>query len=54
MQEKQVILSLCVEQGLLAAMENHLFVWHNEVKLQVDGLGIGADLTRAVARLVML
>ena len=35
-------------------MENHLFVWHNEVKLQVDGLGIGADLTRAVARLVML
>ena len=53
-QERKVIFSLCVEQGLLAAMENHLYVWHKEVKLQVDGLGIGADLTRAVARLVML
>ena len=53
-QEKKAILSLCVEQGLLAAMENHLFVWHKEVRRQVDGLGIGADLTRAVARLMML
>ena len=35
-------------------MENHLFIWHKEVMRQVDGLGIGADLTRAVARLVML
>ena len=39
-QERKVIFSLCVEQGLLAAMENHLYVWHKEVKLQVDGLGI--------------
>ena len=35
-------------------MENHLYIWHKEVKHQVDGLGIGADLTRAVARLIML
>ena len=53
-EEKKLILSLCVEQGLLAAMDGHLYNWHLEVKKQVEGLGIGSDLTRAVARLVML
>ena len=53
-EEKKLILSLCVEQGLLAAMDGHLYNWHLEVKKQVEGLGIGSDLTRAVARLVLL
>ena len=53
-EEKKIILSICVEQGLLAAMEGHLFVWHKNVMKQEEGLGIGSDLTRAVARLVML
>ena len=52
--EKRLILSICVQQGLLAAMDGHLFVWHREVRKQQEGLGIGSDLTRAVARLVML
>ena len=52
--EKKRVLSLCVEQGLLAALDSHLYLWHREVKMQVDGLPIGLDLTRAVARLVMM
>ena len=43
-----------MEQGLLAAFEGHLYSWHREVKSQLKGLGIGEDLTRAVARLIML
>ena len=43
-----------MEQGLLAAMRGHLYNWHSEVREQVEGLSIGSDLTRAVARLVML
>ena len=43
-----------MEQGLLAAVDGHLFVWHKEVMKKQEGLGIGSDLTRAVARLVML
>ena len=31
-----------------------MFVWHKEVMKKQEGLGIGSDLTRAVARLVML
>ena len=53
-EEKKEILALCVEVGLMAAMEGHLYSWHGEVRKQREGLGIGADLTRAVARLVML
>ena len=53
-EEKKLIFSLCVEQGLLAAMRGHLYNWHSEVREQVEGLSIGSDLTRAVARLVML
>ena len=53
-EEKKKIFSICVEQGLLAAIEGHLFVWHKEVMKKQEGLGIGSDLTRAVARLVML
>ena len=49
-----MVLSMCVEQGLLAALGSHLFSWHREVRRQGEGLGIGSDLTRAVARLVML
>ena len=52
--EKKLILSICVEQGLLAAVDGHLFVWHKQVMKKQEGLGIGSDLTRAVARLVML
>ena len=51
---KKLIFSLCVEQGLLAAMRGHLYNWHSEVREQVEGLSIGSDLTRAVARLVIL
>ena len=29
-EEKKLILSLCVEQGLLAAMNGHFFNWHME------------------------
>ena len=43
-----------MEQGLLAALDSHLYLWHREVKKQVDGLPIGLDLTRAVARLIMM
>ena len=53
-EEKKLILALCVGQGLLAAFEGHLYSWHREVRSQVEGLGIGEDLTRAVARLIML
>ena len=53
-EEKKVILSLCVEQGLLAAMKGHLYTWEGEVRSQEEGLGIGPDLTRAVARLILL
>ena len=52
--EKTKVLSLCVQQGLLAALGTHLYTWHREVKEQQEGLPIGLDLTRAVARLVML
>ena len=52
--EKTKVLSLCVQQGLLAALGAHLYTWHREVKEQQEGLPIGLDLTRAVARLVML
>ena len=52
--EKKKILSSCVEQGLLAALDSHLYLWHREVKKQEDGLPIGLDLTRAVARLVLM
>ena len=53
-QEKKQVFSLCVEQGLLAALGSHLYTWHQEVKKQEDGLGIGLDLARAAGRLVML
>ena len=53
-EEKTKVLSLCVQQGLLAALGAHLYTWHREVKEQQEGLPIGLDLTRAVARLVML
>ena len=53
-EEKKIVLSLCVEQGLLAALGSHLYNWHKEVKEQQVGLPIGLDLTRAVARLVLL
>ena len=53
-EEKKLILALCVEQGLLAAFEGHLYNWNKEVRSQSKGLGIGEDLTRAVARLIML
>ena len=43
-----------MEQGLLAALGSHLYNWHREVKEQQEGLPIGLDLTRAVARLVLL
>ena len=51
-QKKFLVNRSSVEQGLLAAMGGHLYNWHLEVKKQVEGLGIGSDLTRAVARLV--
>ena len=35
-------------------MGSHLYNWHREVKEQQEGLPIGLDLTRAVARLVLL
>ena len=54
LEEKKIVLSLCVEQGLLAALGSHLYNWHREVKEQQEGLPIGLDLTRAVARLVLL
>ena len=53
-EERKVILSLCVEEGLLAALGSHTYTWNKEVKLQGSGLPIGLDLTRAVARLVLL
>ena len=53
-QKKFLVNRSSVEQGLLAAMGGHLYNWHLEVKKKVEGLGIGSDLTRAVARLVML
>ena len=43
-----------MEQGLIAALGSHLYNWHREVKEQQEGLPIGLDLTRAVARLVLL
>ena len=27
-EEKKKVLSLCVEQGLIAALDSHLYVWH--------------------------
>ena len=53
-EEKRKVLSLCIEQGLIAALGLHLYTWHREVKEQQEGLPIGLDLTRAVARLVLL
>ena len=52
--EKKKILSLCVEQGLIAALNSHLYLWNREVREQGHGLPIGLDLTRAVARLVLM
>ena len=51
--EKRPVLSLCVQQGLLAALQSHLYLWKGEVRRQESGLPIGLDLTRARARLVM-
>ena len=53
-EEKKLILALCVEQGLLAAFEGHLYNWNKEVRGQLKGLGVGEDLTRSVARLILL
>ena len=47
-------MSLCVQQGLLTALDTHMYTWHKEVKKQVGGLAIGLDFSRAVGRLVML
>ena len=52
--EKKQILALCVEQGLLAALGSHTYTWKGEVKMQGSGLPIGLDITRAVARIIML
>ena len=52
--EKKKVLSLCIEQGLEAALDSHLYLWHKEVMEQKEGLPIGLDLTRAVARLIMM
>ena len=53
-EEKKLILALCVEQGLLAAFAGHLNNWDKEVRSLLKGLGSGEDLTRAVARLILL
>ena len=53
-EEKKLVLSLAVEQGLLAGLENHLYIFNKEVRKQGSGLGIGSDLTRAAARLYLL
>ena len=53
-EEKKLILALCVEQGLLAAFDGHLYNWNKEVRGQLKGLGVGEDLTRSVARLILL
>ena len=37
-EEKKKVLSLCIEQGLLAALGSHLYTWHREVKEQQEGL----------------
>ena len=52
--ERRHILSLCVQQGLHAALDNHMYIWHKGVRKQMSGLAIGLDLSRAVGRLVML
>ena len=49
-----MVLSLCVEQGLLAALGSHLYLWRQEVRRQEEGLAIGLDLARAAARLFMM
>ena len=51
---KKLVLSLCVEQGLLAALGSHIYLWREEVRGQEEGLPIGLDLTRATARLLLL
>ena len=38
----------------MAASENHLYSFHGEVRARSSGLGIGSDLARAQARLIML
>ena len=53
-EERRLILSLCVQQGLLTALDTHMNTWNKEIKNQVEGLAIGLDLSRAVGRLVML
>ena len=53
-EERRLILSLCVQQGLLTALDTHMYTRNKEIKKQVEGLAIGLDLSRAVGRLVML
>ena len=38
LEEKKVVFSLCIQQGLLAALGSHLYNWHREVKEQKEGL----------------
>ena len=53
-EEKKLVFSLVIEEGLLAACENHLYSFHGQVRAQGRGLWIGTYLARAMARLVML
>ena len=52
--EQRLIISLCPEERLLTAMENHHYLFNKEIRRQEDGLVIGAHLAGVAAKQVLL
>ena len=52
--EQRLTLSICLEERLLTATENNLYLFNKEIRRQEDGLVIEAHHDRVAARQVLL
>ena len=52
--EERRILGKCLEQMILACVDNHTYLFNQETRLQTKGGAIGLKITQALARIYML
>ena len=53
-EEERLMIGLVVEQAIISLMENSCYQFNGEMREQTSGLATGEDISRCVARVVML
>ena len=53
-EQKKLMISLALEQGILAVFKQHYYSWNTEVKLQDEGAPIGLTISGASGKVAML